>query len=234
MLIRTVAETGSTNADLLAMAADAPDGVWLVAGRQTAGRGRQGRTWVSPPGNLYASTLIRLRPDDPPAATLALTAGVALDEAVSAWTSGTAVPLQLKWPNDLLLGGAKLAGILLERAGNAVVAGFGINLAHHPDLVDRPATSLAAHGIIVTPAAFVEVLAEAFARWLARWREAIAPIRQRWLARAHVAGAALSVRVPDGTPLEGLFDGLDPQGALRLRLASGETRVIQAADVFLL
>ncbi len=141
----------------------------------------------------------------------------------------------LKWPNDLLLDGAKLSGILLDRVDDAVIVGIGVNLTHHPDLPDRATTSLAAHGVGVDPAAFLDVLAEAFARWVGRWRgEGIAAVRARWLERAHPVGTALTARLADGTAVDGLFDGLDPDGALTLRLASGERRVIHAADVFLL
>lgn len=232
--IRTVAETGSTNADLAALAlSGAAEGLWLRAERQTGGRGRQGRAWDSPPGNLYASTLVRLRPSDPPAATLALVAAVALEEAVAVFLPGTCA--RLKWPNDLLIDGAKLSGILLERSGDAVVIGFGVNLAHHPQALDRPATSMAAHGAAPDPALFAETLAEGFARWLARWRgEGIAPVRDRWLARAHPPGTALTARLAEGAAIDGLFDGLDSTGALILRLADGGRRVIHAGDVFLL
>ena len=141
----------------------------------------------------------------------------------------------LKWPNDLLLDGAKLAGILLERADNAVVIGIGVNLAHHPDDTDRIATSLAARGIIIQPAAFLDVLAETFARWLARWRnEGVPAVRDRWVERAHPVGTALAARLPDGISVDGLFERLDADGALILRLASGERRVIHAGDVFLI
>lgn len=258
--IRSVAETGSTNADLIALAATGvPEGIWLRADRQTAGKGRQGREWVSPPGNLYASTLVRLRATDPPAATLALVAAVALEEAVSIYLHRPgegrggrplAVPsqsgpgfrrgdgvggLQLKWPNDLLLDGAKLSGILLERAGDAVVIGVGVNLAHHPEGLARATTSLVVHGIDVAPGDFIETLAEAFARWLARWRgEGLARVRDQWLARAHPRGSALTARLPDGSAIDGLFDGLDADGALILRLADGGRRVIHAGDVFLI
>ncbi len=233
--IRTVATTGSTNADLIALASNgAEEGLWLRAGQQTGGRGRQGRDWASPPGNLYASTLVRLRPTDPAPATLALVAAVALDEAMRAWLPDT-VPLTIKWPNDLLIDGAKLSGILLERSGDAVVIGVGVNVAHHPDLPDRPATSLAAHGATVDAASFLETLAEAFARWLGRWRgEGLAPIRARWIERAHPPGTALTARLPDGSATDGLFERLDSDGALILRLADGTTRVIHAADVFLI
>jgi BirA family biotin operon repressor/biotin-[acetyl-CoA-carboxylase] ligase len=234
-VIRTVTDTGSTNADLLVLArAGEPDGSWLRAGRQTAGRGRLGRPWVSPPGNLYASRLVRLRPADPPAATLALVAAVALDEAIAVFLPDRTT-LHLKWPNDLLLDGAKLSGILLERADDAVVIGIGVNLAHHPDLPDRATTSLAAQGVAVDPAALLNVLAETMARWLARWRgEGLAPVRVRWLDRAHPIGTALTARLPDGSAIDGLFDGLAEDGALLLRLSSGERRTIHAADVFTL
>lgn len=213
-----------------------PDGAWLRAERQTGGRGRQGRPWQSPPGNLYASTVLYLRPGDPPPASLALVAAVALDESVRVFaTAAAGEGLALKWPNDLLAAGAKLSGILLERTGDAVVIGFGVNLAHHPELPDRRTTSLRALGADVEPGAFLEVLGEAMARWRARWRAGgIDPVRRRWLERAHPIGTPLTARLPDGSAVEGLFDGLDAHGALRLRLAGGERRVIHAADIFLI
>ncbi len=208
--------------------------MWLRADRQTGGRGRQGRAWVSPPGNLHASTLVRSRAGDPAAATLAFVAAVALDEAVGGFRAS--VRPSLKWPNDLLLDGVKLAGILLERHGDAVVAGFGVNLAHAPEGLDRTATSLAAAGIAVPgPAAFLQSLAPLFARWLGVWRgEGFAPVRERWLARAHPRGTPLAVALPSGARCEGAFDGLAPDGALLLRLANGAMRAIHAADVFLI
>jgi len=142
----------------------------------------------------------------------------------------------LKWPNDLLLDGAKLAGILLERVGDAVVVGFGLNIAHHPGGLDRPATNLAdAGGGVHDPGHILLELAESFRAWLGRWRgEGLAPVRRQWLQRAHPTGAALAVHAPDGGTVEGLFDGLDESGALRLRLADGALHVIHAGDVFLL
>lgn len=219
---------------MIALAASgAEEGLWLRAERQTAGRGRQGRAWDSPPGNLYASTIVRLRGGDPPPATLAMVAAVALDEVVRTVLPGG--DLSIKWPNDLLLGGAKLSGILLERAGNAVVIGIGVNLAHHPEGLPRPVTSLAAHDVPVDPEPFLEMLADGFARWLERWRgEGLDPVRRRWVERAHPKGTALTANLPDGAAVEGLFDGLDSDGALVLRLADGTSRVIHAADVFLI
>ncbi|HEY0627063.1 MAG TPA: biotin--[acetyl-CoA-carboxylase] ligase [Allosphingosinicella sp.] len=229
-MIRTVEETGSTNDDMAALArGGAAEGLWLRAERQTGGRGRQGRGWQSPPGNLFASTLVRLQPHDPPAPTLALVAAVALHESLSIAASGP--QFIIKWPNDLLVDGAKLSGILLERADDAVIIGIGVNLAFHPEGLGRPVTSVAALvGAAPEPAAFLEILAESFAQWLSRWRtEGLEPIRGRWLAHAHPLGTALST--PEG---EGMFDGLDESGALRLRLADGASRVIHAGDVFLI
>nr|WP_184084213.1 biotin--[acetyl-CoA-carboxylase] ligase [Sphingomonas xinjiangensis] len=230
--VRTVAQTGSTNADLAELArSGAGEGLWLRAERQTAGRGRQAREWVSPAGNLYASTLVRLRPSDPPPATLALVAAVALEEVVAVF----GVRATLKWPNDLLVEGAKLSGILLERVDDAVIIGFGVNLAEAPHDLDRAATSMAAHGGAPDPQLFADTLAESFERWVARWRgEELATVRDRWTARAHPVGTALTARLADGSSLDGLFGGLDASGALMLRLADGSVRVIHAADVFLL
>jgi BirA family biotin operon repressor/biotin-[acetyl-CoA-carboxylase] ligase len=172
---------------------------------------------------------VRLVPGDPPAPSLALVAAVALHEVASAFAPDQEVIV--KWPNDLLVGGAKLAGILLEREADAVVIGFGINLAHFPPGLERPATSLAAlAGAAPDPAAFLDTLAAAFARWLGRWRgEGLIAIRRQWLAVAHPPGTALTAG-----GIEGLFDGLDENGALRLRLADGATRLVHAGDVFLI
>ena len=228
--IRTIPLTGSTNDDVAALArSGAPEGLWLRAERQTGGRGRQGRDWHAPPGNLHASTLVRLLPSDPPPPTLALAAAVALHGAVAAYAPLHEV--MIKWPNDILAEGAKLAGILLERADDAVVIGFGVNLAHHPEGLDRPVTGMRIlTGNAPDPTAFLETLAESLARWIARWRgEGLARIRTAWMAAAHPVGTALSTEVGDG-----LFDGLDENGALRLRLADGRSRVIHAGDVFLI
>lgn len=234
-MIRTVAETGSTNADLLREAATLPEGTWLRAERQTRGRGRMGRTWSSSSGNLYASTLVRIAPRDPEPPTLALVAGVALHATVTAWAGDRASLFRLKWPNDLLAAGAKLAGILLERNGSAVVAGFGVNLASKPAELERATTSLSElSGSAPDPQLFLEDLAREFASWLGRWRgEGLNVVRMAWLERAHPHGTALSVQGAGGLR-EGLFDGLDQSGALRLRLADGTVEIVQAGDVFLI
>ncbi|WP_322963476.1 biotin--[acetyl-CoA-carboxylase] ligase [Sphingomonas fuzhouensis] len=230
-----VPETGSTNADLRQLAeAGGEEGLWLRADRQMAGRGRQGRDWSSPSGNFYGSTLVRLRPGDPMAATLALVAAVAIEDAVRAWLPEIGARLSLKWPNDLLIDGAKLSGILLERTGDAVIIGMGINLASAPQLPDRATTALVDHGVDVAPAAMQALLAEAMIRWLAVWREqGLAAITRRWEARAHPRGTALTARLPDGQVLTGSFEGLASDGALRLGLADGSAHVIHAGDIFL-
>lgn len=213
----------------------APEGTWLRADIQTAGRGRQGRVWRSPAGNLHASTLVRLGERDPPAPTLALVAGVALHDAVSSLLRHPGErrddDLQLKWPNDLLLGSAKLAGILLERSGDTVIIGFGVNLGNAPEDLDRAASHLDGR---IGAAEFLPRLALAFASTLDDWRRhGLAPIVHAWLARAYPAGTTLETTAPDGTRVAGIFDGLEPSGALRLGLADGTAHVIHAGDVHL-
>ncbi|WP_293883446.1 biotin--[acetyl-CoA-carboxylase] ligase [Sphingomonas sp.] len=231
-----VAQTGSTNADMLDLARNGAvtEGDWLHADQQTSGRGRLGRDWISPPGNVHASSLVTLRAGDPAAPTLALVAALAVFDTLKLWAP--AQPLVIKWPNDLLVDGAKISGILLESIGSAIVVGVGINLVPLAADPGRPATSLATLGIAPPDAAtMVAALAEILADWLARWRgEGLAAIRAVWLARAHPTGTALSATTADGDRVEGLFDGLTDGCALRLRLADGATRVIHAGDVFLI
>ncbi|MHC9417892.1 biotin--[acetyl-CoA-carboxylase] ligase [Sphingomonas citri] len=238
VLTRTlhVPETGSTNADLRSFARDGygEHGLWLRADRQTAGRGREGRAWDSPVGNLYASTLVRLAAGDPPAPTLALVAAVALEETVRA-TLPDARALRIKWPNDLLLGGAKLSGVLLERVEEWVVIGFGVNVTYHPEFADRATTSLHAAGATIDAAALQGELAATLAQWHARWREeGLGPVTERWRERAHPLGTELRARLPDGSEWHGRYETLDPGGALVLRLADGSRRVMHAGDIFLL
>lgn len=179
---------------------------------------------------------MRLRPGEPAAATLGFVATVALEATVSKLIglNSRSDALALKWPNDLLIGGAKLSGILLERADDAVIVGIGVNLAHHPDLPERRTTSLAAHGVRIDAEVVAERLAESFASWLGRWRnEGFATVRAQWLAHAHPRGTPLRAALPDGSAVEGTFDDLDADGALILRLADGTRRTIHAGDVFL-
>lgn len=143
--------------------------------------------------------------------------------------------LCIKWPNDLLLGGAKLSGILLERVEDWVVVGFGVNVTYHPDLADRATTSLHAAGATIDAATFQDGLVETFAHWHARWREeGLDPVTAHWRERAHPPGTELRARLPDGSEWHGRYETLDAGGALVLRLADGSRRVMHAGDIFLL
>jgi BirA family biotin operon repressor/biotin-[acetyl-CoA-carboxylase] ligase len=171
--------------------------------------------------------LVRLGEGDPPAQSLSLAAGLALAEAVDAALPGQA--LMLKWPNDLMLLGNKLAGILLERIGGRIVVGFGVNLDSAPELPDRKGASL---GGRVTPPAIAPLLAASFARLLGLWRSSDPGlIAQAWLARAHPVGTPLTVHANADEAISGRFDGLEPDGALRLRRDDGSVEVIRAGDV---
>ena len=228
MKLHFVESTGSTNAELLLDPA-AVEGDWLIAARQSAGRGRQGREWHSPDGNFAGSTLILLRDNDPPAPTLALAVGLALIEAID--TAAPGRDTMLKWPNDLMLDGAKLAGILLERAGDRVVAGFGVNLAVAPDIPGRATISLDG---ALTPQAFAPLLAASMERILTAWRAAEpAALARAWQTRAHPVGTPITVHNAPGEQVSGRFDGLDADGALRLRLDDGRVELIRAGDVSL-
>jgi BirA family biotin operon repressor/biotin-[acetyl-CoA-carboxylase] ligase len=234
-LIRVVPETGSTNADVLALLAAGErmaEGDWLVADRQARGRGRQGRSWLDGPGNFIGSTVVHVSPQDPPAASLSFVAALAVYETVVA-RLGHPRELQLKWPNDVLLGGGKFCGLLLEREGASVVVGIGVNLAAAPR-TEAQARALSELGPAPNRDAFAAELAAQFDLELGRWRQfGLEPILNRWLAAAHPLGSALTVHEPSGGRLSGAFSGLEPDGALRLRLADGSLRVIHAGDVML-
>lgn len=233
-MIRYVPETGSTNADLSARLSGGehvPEGEWLVADRQGAGRGRLGRAWTDGAGNFMGSTVVHLGAGDLSASTLALVAGLAAHEAISPHVAPPRRAI-LKWPNDVMIGSAKLAGILLERVGNSVILGIGVNLAAAPELTDRATVSLAAFGPAPDRDGFAQTLARQFDLELARWRNfGLAPIVVRWASVAHPIGTPLSVGEPGETPLECEFIGLADDGALLVRLADGSTRAIHAGEV---
>lgn len=158
---------------------------------------------------------------------LSLVAGLALIEAIDIAVPGQ--PLMLKWPNDLMLLGRKMAGILLERSGERVAVGFGVNLASAPDLPDRQTASLSGE---LTPQAFAPLLAGSFSRLLELWRRSEpALIAQAWLTRAHPVGTALAVHAGSDDVRSGRFDGIEPDGALRLRRDDGALDIIRAGDV---
>ncbi len=232
----------STNAEALRLAASGEHGpLWIIAGRQTKGKGRSGRTWVSQTGNLHASFLTVLDVSAPIAAQLSLVSGVAAFEAVKA-----AVPksltgeLRLKWPNDVLIDSAKVGGILVEstsipgRTGLGVVIGFGLNLASHPKDLDQPATSLAHVGVEIVPKAMLDSLAGTLDQWLACWKNGhgFKAIREAWLKRAGQIGERMSVTMPAGR-IEGTYSGLDDDGALLLSVGDDEVRRISYGDVTL-
>ena len=205
------------------------EGDWLVALRQDGGRGRHGRIWESIDGNFFGSTIVTLRAGDPPAPALALVAGLALIETVDMVAPSAA--LSLKWPNDLMLGDAKLAGILLERSGDRVVAGFGVNLAGAPSISGRRITALRSL-TEVTPQAFAPLLAGKFGQILGTWRSADpAQFAQAWLSRTHPVGTPLEVHSGPGERIAGSFDGIEVDGAMRLRRADGAIEIVRAGDV---
>jgi len=234
-------EAGSTNTEAFRLAAEGEAGpLWVVARRQTQGRGRSGRPWVSPAGNLYASLLQRLPCPQSVLHQLSLVAGVAAIDAILSAAGAPLPGLRLKWPNDVLIGEAKCAGILPESQSAAggpevtVVIGVGINLASHPQGLGRAATCLADHGIGVAPEAMLAALAEALARWLAAWDggRGFAGVRTAWLGRGGVAGERLTVDT-GAQRIAGTFEDLDPTGALILRDQAGRQRRLTFGDVTL-
>ncbi len=229
MKLRFIDETGSTNADLLADTS-ANEGDWLIALRQSSGRGRRGRAWESPLGNLYASTRVTLRTEDPPAQTLSFVA------AWSLWGAAGVSPASFKWPNDIMVGDRKLAGILLERSGDIVVAGFGLNVAHAPEVPGRLTTKVdewRSDGADVRT--IVGNLSLFFADNLARWRtDGFEPFRRLWMSEGPTFGDALKVDLGNGMTIEGAYSGLADDGALRLTLSSGKIELVHAGEVSLM
>jgi BirA family biotin operon repressor/biotin-[acetyl-CoA-carboxylase] ligase len=238
--------TGSTNDDARARALGGDPGrLWIVAKEQVAGRGRMGRVWSSPPGNLYASALLI---DPAPAARLAeigFVAGVALREAAhdiaaDLGANAETADLRLKWPNDLVFRGAKLAGLLaesmrLDNGGMACVVGFGVNCRHAPEGLSYPTGDLSAIlGADAPPERLLSRLVRRFDEALRQWDAGagFAAIRARWLAGAAGLGGPIRVGRPQG-PLTGAFEGIDRNGRLVVRTPDGAA-TIEAGDVFLL
>lgn len=217
----------------------AEDGTLVWAKEQTEGRGRQGRNWASPRGNLYLSLILRPECSPATAAQLSFLAAVALGEAVGS-VAPPMVEVTFKWPNDVLFNSRKGAGILLESSSapdggiDYVILGMGVNVQSHPEDAAYPSTSLRFEGC---PPQLTEVqLLEAFGRsFLSRantWlEEGFVPIRKAWLAHAANLGKEIEVRLPKET-LTGTFEALDEQGVLLLRLADGSLKRIAAGDVY--
>lgn len=235
----------STNAEAKRLAEQgAPDCTVVWAKRQTAGRGRRGRTWVSEDGNLYFSILLRMPYPMEVMSQLSFVAANAVADAVQvAATRGAFV--NVKWPNDVLLEGRKVAGILLEGepdlktgAFKWLVLGIGVNIASHPALEEGmyPATSLAAQGVEgegLDVTLMLDTLTKRFLAGLATWRNlGFGPIRRHWLARAKGLGGPVTVRLPN-EQVQGVFGALDEKGALVLHLDGQPNRLITAGDVFI-
>jgi BirA family transcriptional regulator, biotin operon repressor / biotin---[acetyl-CoA-carboxylase] ligase len=214
----------------------AAEGLLVWAKEQLAGRGRRGRSFASPPGNLYMSVLLRPNRPAVEAAQLTFAAALAVGEAAAAFLPDPA-RLRFKWPNDVLINGRKLSGVLLESqaAGEGrldwLVIGMGVNLAWHPEGLEFPAISLTAAGAVVTVEELLVAVAERFLFWYERWRAAgFASLREPWLTRAQGLGGDIRVRLQGGELL-GRFAGLDEEGALLFEDATGRRR-IAAGDIF--
>ena len=226
----------STNAEALRRARAGDRGpLWIVATQQTAGRGRRGRSWVSPPGNLHATLLLT---DPAPAAAapqLGFVAGLALHDAAVAASPALAPRLALKWPNDLLCGTRKIAGILIEGEGSpvTVAVGIGVNCRHHPDGTEFPATDFVVERADVAPETLIDLLAAAMKVRLAQWNRGtgFATIRAAWLARARGLGEPIRVRLAE-RETTGAFDCIDEAGRLVLRAVDGSLDAIAAGEVF--
>ncbi|WP_416211157.1 biotin--[acetyl-CoA-carboxylase] ligase [Nitrospirillum sp. BR 11828] len=226
---------GSTNDVVKDMArTGAPEGTLVRAIRQEAGRGRRGRSWLSDAGNLACTLLLRPGGTPQRAAELSFVTALAAGEAVDGLVA--AAP-KLKWPNDILVDGAKIAGILLESEADVdgsvawVAVGMGLNVRHHPDMADYATTSLLAHGADVDPDQVMAAYAGAFDRWYRRWQAfGFAPVRAAWLNAAHGLGGPVTVRLHDRS-FDGRLLDLDADGALVVETPAGRVRVT-AGDVF--
>lgn len=224
-------ETTSTNDDAKAFAAtqEVATERWMGAGSQTAGRGRQGRGWESPKGNLYASWVGAVECSLAQAAQLSFVAALAVSQAITHYQASA--DLRFKWPNDILLGGKKCCGILLEALQKQhlwIIVGIGVNLQHAPTKALYPATAL---GLNTSPQDFLAQLAKDFAHLKGLWqKEGFSKIQSLWLDRAHKIGDEILVRLPD-QEIAGTFAGLNASGALSLATPQG-TKIIEAGDVF--
>ncbi len=226
---------GSTNDEVRLLAdAGAGEGIIVTGGVQTAGRGRQGRTWVSPQGNLYASFLLRPKVGPARAGEFGFGAAVAVAETVEHLAPGAHA--KCKWPNDVLVNGQKIAGILLESRGTPetldwLIAGIGVNVGTAPEKTTWPATSIVGLGGEASAERSLETLAARLDHWYRRWLDAgFAPLREAWLARAHALGETLKIK-RNGDEREGKFVGLDPSGALVLELAGSRRETISYGEV---
>ena len=227
----------STNTEALTLARQGERGpLWVTAERQSAGRGRRGRTWISEKGNLFASLLLTDPAPGEHWPELSFVAALAIHDAVAEVAPVVKPQLAIKWPNDLLLTGAKFAGVLIEGEGSgetgAAAVGIGVNCANHPADTDYLATDLAAAGAEVAPAVLFSALSAKMLGRLAQWNEGehFSTIRADWLSRAAGVGETISVRMTDHE-LVGRFETLDDAGRLVLELPGGGKQTVTAADV---
>jgi BirA family transcriptional regulator, biotin operon repressor / biotin---[acetyl-CoA-carboxylase] ligase len=230
-------EIDSTNAEALRLMRQGEHGpLWITAERQSAGRGRRGRKWISVPGNLHASLLLSNPGPVEHWPQLSFVAALAVHDAVVEVAPEVRPMLELKWPNDLLLSGAKFAGILIEGEGKeeegAVAIGIGVNCTAHPAGAAYPATDLAAGGARVTAATLFAALSVKMQGRLAQWNSGngFATIRADWLARAAGLGETIHIALAD-RELSGRFEGLDDAGCLVLIAPDGAKTVVAAGDV---
>ena len=229
----------STNTEALALARRGETGpLWVTARQQTSGRGRRGNAWISMPGNLHA-TLLACDPAEPEnAPQLSFVAALAVHDAIVDRAAALREKLALKWPNDVLFGGQKLAGILIEsenvEARLAVAIGIGVNCMHHPVETAYPATDLAAAGAAVSAEDLFFALSSAMVRRLEQWQRGAGfqSIRTDWLDLAAGMGGEMRVRLPKNREFAGRAEALDERGQLLLRLADGTLQTITAGDVF--
>lgn len=232
-------DVGSTNTECLERArAGDPGNLWITAIRQTSGRGRRGRVWTSEPGNLYASLLLINPAPMDRIASLPLAVAVGLQAAVSAVMPRDAEPVEVKWPNDILIGRKKTCGILIEGEGlpdgrHALVIGIGINIRHKPDTAPYAVTRLEEHGCFITADELFAHLFREMAAVIKIWDEGrgISDITRRWLDVACGVGEKITVNLPDRS-LTGRFDGIAADGLLMLNLGGGQIVPIAAGDVF--
>ena len=228
--IRHFESIGSTNDELRRLAAEgAPSGTVIHADEQITGRGRMARKWFSPPGNLYVSILVRTGMPSARTPELAFVTSVAVAETVRSLVPPR-VPIRLKWPNDVLVNDAKISGVLLEQADDAVIIGIGLNILLAPAVDGYLTTTIAAQGGIATVDGARDILLDRFRRYITLWAaDGFAPIRAAWLGLAHEVGSELRVSRLSGMVV-GRFAGLDLDGALLLDTQEGQIRVL-AGDV---
>lgn len=233
--LKQIAETGSTNADIIAALQahqKLDEGYWLITDRQTAGKGRQGRSWSDGEGNFMGSTVVTLRSGEYPGTALNIPLSLAVRETIAEFIPDPS-ELMLKWPNDVLLRGAKVSGILMELFEFQVVVGIGVNIVEAPEIPGRQTIAIA--DVVDEPPSrnrFAARLVHHVASEIDRWRKlGETGVRTRWLGYAHPKGTRLSIHDENGRVVEGSFETIAAGGALQLRDEDGKVRTVHAGDV---